>query len=81
MNTVAESTWKEGYISSAEQQELSILLEVKFTFSFFIVTCAPNAVWKTKGKNAAIGVSLSLLKLLTVFNSFIFTGSMLLNAN
>lgn len=71
---------KEGNISSTEQQELSILLRVKFTFSTFIVTYAPYGVWKIKEKNSATGIGLSFLKLLTVSNSFIFTGFILFNA-
>lgn len=54
---------------------------MKFTSSSVIVTYAPYAVWKTKEVNSANGKPLSLLKLLTVFTSFIFTGFFLLNAN
>jgi len=36
---------------------------------------------ENKEKNSAISIHLSLLKLLTVFNSLIVTGFMLLSAN
>lgn len=80
VNTAAKSTWKEGNISSAEQQELSISWEVKFTF-FYCDLCPKCSLENKREKCSYWCRSLSLLKLLTVFNSFIFTGSVLLSAN